>query len=398
MAVVLNGGSERKQRRVSRQERELRILNTIAAALNSTLDVQQALEGTLVLVADLLGLKTGWIWLFDPETRQFYSAAVHNLPPYLQAPVHMTGKPCWCIQEFQAGDLTPRNIGVLECSRLRTAIMDGAADSTAGLRYHASIPLLFQVTPLGIMNLTGPSWRRLTRTELRLLSTIGYQVGLAVERARLAGESTRLARAEERARLAREIHDTLAQGLTAIALHLEGALPHLESDPDRARERLQRALSATRESLEEARRSVLNLRTGLPASKPLAEALTALGRALTAETGVRVHVRTDGSRPLPLRVESELYRIAQEALANVRLHAAATKVAVTLRVTPRTVSLSIHDDGCGFDPGAVGLGHHGIMGMKERAALAGGRLRIQSIAGGGTTVTASAPLPLEAAP
>src|SRR6202011_1224626 len=112
---------------------------------------------------------------------------------------------------------------------------------------------------VGIMNVTGPSWRELTADELRLLSTIAHQVGIAVERARLATESTRLARAEERARRAREIHDTLAQGLTAIILQMEGALPHLGSDPDRARERLQRALETARESLEEARRSVLDL-------------------------------------------------------------------------------------------------------------------------------------------
>src|ERR671927_282460 len=170
----------------SKQARELRILNAIAEALNSTLDVQQALERTLVLVADLLGLHTGWIWLLDPETQQFYSAAVHNLPPYLQAPVQMTGKPCWCIQSFQKGQLTPKNIGVLECSRLRSAVSAGVAEETAGLRYHASIPLLFQDRPLGIMNVTGPAWRKLTRTELRLLSTIAYQVGIAIERARLA--------------------------------------------------------------------------------------------------------------------------------------------------------------------------------------------------------------------
>ncbi len=86
-------------------------------------------------------------------------------------------------------------------------------------------------------------------------ATIAYQVGLAIERARIAGERAGLARAEERARIAREIHDTLAQDLTAIALHLEGALPHLERDPARARERLQRALSLTRTGLEEARRA-----------------------------------------------------------------------------------------------------------------------------------------------
>src|SRR5439155_5192830 len=118
------------------------------------------------------------------------------------------------------------------------------------------------------------------------------QLGTASDVARLAPEGTRVARAEQRARLAREIHDTLAQGPTAIALHVEGALPHLERDPERARERLERARAATRQSLEEARRSVLNLRTGLPAGKPLAAALATLGRAFTAETGVRVYVRT----------------------------------------------------------------------------------------------------------
>jgi two-component system NarL family sensor kinase len=216
-------------------------------------------------------------------------------------------------------------------------------------------------------------------------------VGIAIERARLAAESTRLARAEERARMAREIHDTLAQGLTAIALHLEGALPHLERDPERARERLERALAATRESLEEARRSVLNLRTGLPAGKPLAAALGTLGRAFTAETGVRVYVRTTPVRPLPLGVEVELFRIAQEALANVRAHARAHEVTITLRVAERAVSLSIHDDGQGFDPHAVGDSHHGIVGMRERAALVGGRLQVQSRLGGGTTVKVTVP-------
>src|SRR2546423_13194910 len=161
----------------SRQARELRILNAIAEELNSTLDVQRALERPLVLVAGLLGLHTGWIWLLDPETQQFYSAAVHNLPPYLQAPVQMTGKPCWCIQAFQKGQLTPKNIGVLECSRLRSAVSAGVAEETAGLRYHASVPLLFQDRPLGTMNVTGPSWRKSRRTDLRLLSPIASQAG-----------------------------------------------------------------------------------------------------------------------------------------------------------------------------------------------------------------------------
>ena len=379
----------------SRRTRELRIFTAIAEALNSAPDVQQALERTLALVAELLGLQTGWVWLLDRETGQFYSAAARNLPPYLREPVRMTGSPCWCISLFLQGKLTPTNINLIECSRLEPAVAANDTEATRGLRYHASIPLSFQEKPLGIMNITGPSWRELTPEELRLLSTIAHQVGIAIERAHLAEESTRLARAEERARIAREIHDTLAQGLTAIALHLEGALPHLERNPDLARERLQRALAMARESLEDARRSVLNLRAAPLAGKPLGEALGSLGRAFTSETGIRVHVQVTGNRSLPLRVEGELFRIAQEALANVRRHAKAFEATLTLRVSGDTVRLSLQDDGHGFDSEAIPEGSQGIVGMRERAKLLGGRLRVHSRPGHGTRVTVAAPLPPE---
>lgn len=377
-----------------RHIRELRILNAIAEELNSSPDVQQALERTLGLVADLLGLRTGWIWLIDNETGQFYNAAVRNLPPYLQAPVRMTGHYCTCIGEFNEGVLTPKNIDVVECSRLRPAVQRQATELTEGLASHASIPLYFQDKPLGILNVTGPSWRRLTDEELHLLSTIAYQVGIAIERARLAEETARLARSDERARLAREIHDTLAQGLTAIALHLEGALHNLTTEPERAQQRLERALQTTRESLEEARRSVLDLRAAPLAGKPLAAALRALSRSFTSETGIRVRVQAEGSRPLPLRVEAELYRVAQEALTNVHRHAAATEVEMALGFTRNGVRLSIRDNGRGFNLRTVAPDRQGLVGMRERARLLGGTLRVVSRrrAPSGTTIVASIPV------
>jgi two-component system NarL family sensor kinase len=381
--------------RTEQRARELAILNAIAEALNSSTDVQQALEHTLALVADLLGLQTGWVWLLDPETSQFYLAAAQNLPPYLQEPVRMTGGWCLCTDRFRRGKLAPANIDMLKCSRLGEAIEAHTPEAIAGLRYHASIPLTFRGRKLGIINIAGPSWRRLTGDELQLLATIAYQVGIAVERARLAAQSARLARAEERARIAREIHDTLAQSLTAIALDLEGALRHLEGNPERSRERLERALATARESLEEARRSVLDLRALPLAGRPLADALAALGRAFTFETGVRVHVQAPAEASLPLRVEAELLRIAQEALANVRQHAHATAVEITLRATDQEASLVIADDGAGFDARRVADGRHGIVGMRERAKVLGGRLRVASQPGRGTKVTARVPLARE---
>jgi two-component system, NarL family, sensor kinase len=378
-------------------ERELGILNAVSAALNSSPDVRRALEQTLSLVAELLGLRTGWVWLLDQETNRFYDAAERQLPPYLQERVRMAGRRrCWCIDGFRDGELTPTNIDVMECSRLQPAFRGNSAALAAGLRYHASIPLYFQDKPLGIMNVTGPEWRELTAEELRLLSTIASQVGIAIERARLAEDATRLARAEERTRIAREIHDTLAQGLTAIALNIESAMNRLETRPDQARESLGRALTMARENLDEARRSVIELRTeSRLEGKPLVEALAGLARSFTSDTGVQVRLQALPTQRLPLRTEAELFRIAQEALTNVRKHARASGVDMVLRRHGATLSLSVQDDGRGFAARAHHPDSHGVVGMRERARLLGGRLEIRSTPGKGTRVVARVPMARE---
>ena len=358
--------------------RELEIVGAIAEALNSAPTVQEALERTLALVTDLFGLQTGWVWLLDRETGHIYSAAARNLPPYLQEPVRMSGGWCLCIEQFREGSLTPRNVDVMECSRLRPAVRARQTDLTHGLAHHASVPLSFQDKPLGIMNITAPAMRRLTREELRLLGIIGLQVGVAIERARLAEEGAILARADERTRLAREIHDTLAQGLTALALQIETALRHVGTEPERVRERLEKALETVRANLDEARRSVTNLRAGALAGKPLEQALAGLVREFTSESGIRVSLETRGACALPLTVEAELYRIAQQALTNVRHHASAKTARVALVCTKRNTTLTIEDDGVGFDVRRVPADRHGIEGMHERAGLAGGTLRITS--------------------
>jgi two-component system, NarL family, sensor kinase len=376
----------------ARQPRErtgdLRILKEIAETLNGSTEVEQAIRESLARVADLLGLKTGWVWLIDPTSGRFYSAAARDLPPFLSDPVRMTGRTCWCIDAYRSGQLTAENIDVIECSRLRAALV-GERPATRGLRYHASIPLNFGVRRLGIMNVATPRWRRLTRRELDLLQTIASQMGVAIERARLAQESVRLARAEERARFARDLHDTLTQGLTAIGLHIEASLGAVHDAG--ARTQLEQALSVARSSLDEARRSLRALRGSPLAGRPLAAALAALAREMTADTGVRVRVRAADDVPLPPAVEEELFRIASEALMNVRRHAQAMEVELILVRDASDVRLTISDDGRGFDAKAPSSGF-GLAGMRERAALAGGTLAIRSSAGKGTEVSAHVPL------
>ena len=346
-------------------KRDAETIAAIAEALNSAPDVQTALERTLEVIADELKLDTGWVWLVDRDTGHVYSAAARNLPPYLQDPVRMTGSSCWCIEQFREGALESRNVDVMGCSRLRPAVREHRDDLTREIAHHATVPLYFQDKPLGILNITAPSLRRLSDRELRLLNTIGLQLGVAIERARLAEESATLARADERTRIAREIHDTIAQSLTAIALEIESG-------------RVDKALAVTRSTLEDARRSVMNLRAEPLAGKPLAQALALLVREFTSQSGIRVTLDTSHACELSLASESELYRIAEQALANVRQHAQAKTVRLTLRCTRSFATLAIEDDGIGFDSRRVPDDRHGLRGMRERARLAGGTLKIAS--------------------
>jgi len=382
-----------RRENLERRNHELSVLNAIARELNRSVDLGEALEFTLSQVAELLGLRTGWIWLVDDPSSGYYLAAAQNLPPALaDDPRRMDGSGyCYCLDTYKKGDLGgAANVNVLTCSRLK-----GLVDGTGGLRYHASIPLYAQDKKLGVMNLASPGWRSLSPEDLQLLYTVGDLLSIAVERARLFARSARLGAVEERNRLAREIHDTLAQSLTATTLQLESADALLDagSSPEKAREPLLRALSLTQSNVEEARRSVLDLRAAPLEGRSLSRALRVLVERWEAETGTAARYRAiNGGRPLPPRVEVALYRICQEALTNVARHAEAGRADVQLVATPGQIRLVVEDDGRGFDVSNMPEDRHGLVGMNERAKMLGGRLEIRSNPGAGTRIEAMVPL------
>ncbi len=378
-----------------RRNHELSVLNEVARELNRSVKLDEALVFTMERVAELLGLRTGWVWLRNEVTGRFYLAAARNLPPALAGdPSRMDGAGyCYCLDTYKRGDLEgAANINVVTCSRL-----SGLVDGTDGLRHHASIPLYAGDAKLGVMNLASPDWRSLSPEDLQLLYTIGDLLSIAVERARLSEKSAHLGALEERNRLAREIHDSLAQGLTASTLQLETAEDRLEAgaSPEDVRTPLRRALSLTRSNLEDARRSVLDLRAAPLEGRPLAAALDALARRWS-EQGIDVRFEAvNADRPLPPRAEVALYRIAQEALSNAARHAAAEHATVRFVTGPAFARLSVEDDGWGFDPAQVTEAageRYGLTGMSERARMLGGRLEVRSNPGAGTTVEATVPL------
>ena len=381
-----------EQKGLERRNHELSVLNAIARELNRSVDLSEALEFTLSQVAELLGLRTGWIWLVDESSSEPYLAAVQNLPPALaNDPRRMDGAGyCYCLDTYKKGDLEgAANVNVLTCSRLK-----GLVDGTDGLRYHASIPLYAGDEKLGVMNVASPDWRSLSPEDLQLLYTIGDLLSIAVERARLFARSAQLGAVEERNRLARELHDTIAQGLTATTLQIESAdaLLNVGSNTERARESLRRALSITQSNLEEARRSVLDLRAAPLEGRSLSEALKALVNEWEAETGAATRFQAvNGRRPLPPRVEVALYRICQEALTNVAHHAEAERVTVRLIATTEQVQLIVEDDGRGFDTSEA-VDRHGLVGMNERTRMLGGTLDLRTRPGAGTRVQVTVPL------
>lgn len=205
---------------------------------------------------------------------------------------------------------------------------------------------------------------------------------------------------EERARLAREIHDTLAQGFVGISSQLDAVAMTLEQSPEAARTYLETARHMVRHSLTEARRSVMDLRASVLEGQALGAALQSGARMWTAGSTVELAVDVpDDSLPaavaLPQETEQHLLRIAQEAVHNAIKHAAASHIRIQLRLEPRRLCLRIEDDGRGFEPNGIfssAGGHFGVIGMRERATRIGGELRLTSEPGRGTQVEVTVPL------
>lgn len=326
---------------------------------------------------------------------------------------------CWCnpffsvyaiAGYFDADPLLPKRL--VRAGLLCTAVTMAGSQSGSGMPpaslinwvafgalfvLHASLSLLFgslgtreaeksrrQAATIGELERTN------TRLEQALAENAGLHAQLLLQ-AREAGV------ADERRRLAAEIHDTLAQGLTGIITQLQVVTSVAGSDPVLAREHLDRAAGLARRSLGEARRSVHNLVPAALEHDDLPGALRKTVTGWTERTGVRAGFTVTGTaEPLHDEVCATLLRIAEEALANAARHAGAARAGVTLSYMGDEITLDVRDDGCGFDPAAQppyrGTGGFGLGGMRARAERIAGTLTVESGPGRGTAVCARVPM------
>jgi signal transduction histidine kinase len=258
----------------------------------------------------------------------------------------------------------------------------------------ALIPLMVGTHRLGLVVLSAPQVHDWSEAELQPYQVTAAQLAAAIDsrqqHLRLAEQSQQLAILEERRRLARELHDSVTQSLFGMSL-LAQVLPELwQRDPDEARASLEQIRHLTRNALSEMRALLFELRPADLGSQGLARALRDHAAVFGQRTGVQVTVEQAGEIALPPTVEQALFRVAQEALANVTRHAQARQVRVRLEAGP-PFELTIADDGRGFAPDHVAKGRLGLVSMRERLTAIGAELEIRSASGKGTVVAVAWP-------
>lgn len=256
---------------------------------------------------------------------------------------------------------------------------------------------LFLRTPADVVVLAAGPWWTLGHTVV-LCAMVALVGGVATVWVRMTGRQKRQqfnAILSERNRVARELHDTLEQGLAGITLQLEAVAGSLDASPGPARQSLDVARQMLRYSLEEARRSVMDLRSEALNGRDLAGALTSLAQQMMAGFSPVVDVRVEGTvRRLDAAHEHHLLRIGLEALTNAIRHADAKRIDILLRFSADSVDLVVRDDGCGLGQGRMGSPgtHFGLQGIRERVDKIGGTVTIASHPGEGTRLAVNVPL------
>lgn len=270
-----------------------------------------------------------------------------------------------------------------------------------GFTEAVGLALIVGDQPVGLLGLAFYHKSTLKPEEAELIHALAHQATLAIQMTQLGEKAKQTAVLKERNRMAREIHDTIAQGLTGILIQLQAAEDVDLTDAGDRQAHVAQARHLAEVSLAEARRSVQALRPQVLEETNLAGALSHLMDILTASTDVQVTCEIQGPlSPLPADVETNLLRIAQEATNNTLKHAQASQIQIELSYHPDRVQMRMQDNGRGFDrvsldhPGHDGKETYGLISMQERSQQIGGRLTIDSQIGEGTTITIVVPLAL----
>ena len=267
-----------------------------------------------------------------------------------------------------------------------------ASEQLPNTRSELSVPIKLGTEMLGVLDVQSEEINAFDEIDIFTVQTIGDQLAVAIQNARYYLETRELAVITERNRLAREIHDTLAQGFTGIILQLEAAEQTMGIDNSSSQEHLDSAKRLAKESLNEARRSVWALRPQLLENLTFIDALRKEAESFGSDNNIKVTIDTSIEKQnINPDAENALLRIFQEALNNIRKHASANNIEVRLTNDEDNYILSVSDDGIGFDSSEDISKGFGLISMRERTKLLGGSFEISSEKGLGTRVVVKIP-------
>lgn len=375
---------------LSRRNRELLALHEAALDITAELALETVLQTVVDTARQLADARYGALAVYESEghIRQFITSG-------LSAEVHR-----------QIGDL-PRGRGLLgdvlkEGQRLRLRRMADHPSSVGFPPHHPAMNSLLAVPVIGSSPFRGNLYltekigaAQFSAEDEEALARFATQAAIAIDNAYLHDQVRGLAAAEERLRIAHEMHDGLAQVLAYVNTKAQAVKEFLHSGATaEAAAQLDQLAAAAREVYTDVREAILGLRTTADPDPDLAAALRLYTESWQDQTGVIAELEAESVRLTPA-VELQLIRIVQESLTNVRKHARAGRVEIRLTEDADGVRLSVADDGAGFAPGAAGgprdLPRFGLATMRERAESVGGKIAVTSAPGQGTRIVVELP-------
>lgn len=373
------------------RNRELAALNSIANTISQSLNLNELLKATLDRVLGLIGTSAGAIYLLDQHGTELVLELEMGTTPWL---AHIASRVP--LGEGSVGKAAAEARTV--CSGLDKLGEATAGEATCGPT--VCVPLMSKGKVLGVMTIHAASGKGLPRQEVDMLEAIAGQVGVAIENAKLFEQVQQLAVLEERDRIAREMHDGLAQILGYLNLRIRAAEEMLSRKDEAAlKAELKHAVDVTQEAYADVREAILGLRTSITLEQDLLCTLREYLRKFQQHSGISAELlaECEDSIALAPAAEVQLIRIIQEALTNVRKHACARHAWVRIRTNADRAEVAIGDDGCGFDVEltAAREGHFGLQTMKERAESVGGSLEVRTAPSRGTQVLVTLPLAVE---
>jgi signal transduction histidine kinase len=384
------GTMARLERDLRDRNRRLALLNAVATDASESMELEEVASAITRNLAQALTAEYAGLALAGEDDGALRLVAQNGLPPAMtDAGGQLGPNDCGCRRAVTEG----RTV-VVEDSRENTSCAGVSAERSPVTC--VSAPVRSKGKTIGAILLARRKSLPLSPEEVDLVTALGLQVGPVLQNAQLFSQTGAIAVLQERQRVAREVHDGLAQTLGHLSLQM-GITDRLlaDRDLDGVRAQVEAMGQAVRGALNDLRQSLVDLRVPLSACGDLRRTLREYVAKFSLQTGVPCHFEAQHGPALALSpsAEVQLIRIIQEALTNVKKHAPGASVWLRLQASGQQFRITIQDDGPGFEPAAVGdSGRFGLQTMKERAESAGGGFVIESRPGSGTRLQVTVPM------